>query len=90
MIPAMNHPLGEYWSQPNREDVLIDETHALLSVANFEKLSEYSCSFPSGVYPGKMWKSRTNNGWRLVWFSLSEIEGSCNFNEREIIVELQL
>ena len=51
----MTDPMGRHWRQPPRERILIDDTHALMDLATFEQLSEYSCTIPTGVYPGKMW-----------------------------------
>jgi hypothetical protein len=55
-IPPITDPMGKGWRQPNRFDIEIDSTHAVMSRKTFEQLSEYSCSTPSGVYPGKMWR----------------------------------
>jgi hypothetical protein len=44
-----------------------DGVHALAvaTPAAFERLSEYSCSLPTGKYDGKVWKARGPNGWML-------------------------
>ena len=55
-IPEMTDPLGKAWSQPERSEILIDDTHALMSRATLLKLANYSHSNPTGCYPGKMWK----------------------------------
>lgn len=55
-IPPITDPLGAHWDQPDRASILIDATHALMTVATFKALHEYSCSNPSGVYEGKMWR----------------------------------
>lgn len=82
-IPPITDPLGRSWDQPSSKNILIDDTHALMSLRVFEELAEYSCSFPSGVYPGKMW--RRHNGsfdhafiarggkpeWQLWWFGIA-------------------
>lgn len=78
-IPPMTDPMGKHWDQPNRFDIEIDGTHAMMSQAVFEKLAEYSCSYPTGVYPGKMWKCHVGAHaqppwpkeklyWQLRWF----------------------
>ena len=64
MIPAMTHPLGQFWRQPPRERILVDDTHALMSTEDFAALADYTGSQPTGAYEGKMWKSRG----QLVWF----------------------
>lgn len=58
--PPITDPMGKYWEQPSRFDIEIDDKHAVMSLATFKKLHEYSCSVPSGVYPGKMWRSDLN------------------------------
>lgn len=73
VIPPMTHPLGSAWDQPSRADILVDDTHALMVPGDVEKLSDYSCSIPSGVYEGKMWKRARDRrepegGWFLCWY----------------------
>lgn len=69
-IPAMTDPLGQYWQQPNPDEIEIDDEHALMEESAFDRLAEYSTSTPSGVYIGKMWKGKYKNGqWYLAWFS---------------------
>lgn len=36
--------------------IITDDTHAMMSQADFDALPEYSCSNPSGVFFGKRWK----------------------------------
>ena len=79
-IPLITDPMGRGWSQPDRREIVIDDTSALMTRRVFNQLHEYSASFPSGVYPGKMWKRhdggfdrqfRARGGkptWKLVWF----------------------
>lgn len=97
-IPVMTDPLGRYWEQPDLSSVLIDETHALLTSEQFDKLSEYSSSIPSGVYEGKAWKR--HNGefdeafkraggqpyWQLGWFGPSDDPSKCSVNFRSILL----
>ena len=86
MIPDMIHPLGKYWKQPDREDIIIDDTHALMNKYSFHSLHEYRTSIPTGVYAGKMWKTIVNGNWFLMWFSISIDPDSCDINRREIIL----
>ncbi len=86
-IPPMLDPLGAYWLQPKREEIQIDLKHALMGRSAFAKLSEYSCSQPSGVYPGKMWKKQLAQerpvnevmtpagSWVLCWYGPAYPEG---------------
>lgn len=97
-IPPMTNPLGKYWKQPSPERILVDDTHALMDRATFEEIPEYSGSFPSGVYEGKMWsrldgkydqKFLAAGGqpeWLLVWFGHSSDPEKCSINSREILI----
>lgn len=86
MIPKMTHPLSSAWDQPNPEDVLIDKTHALMSENDFNDLLDYSHSQPSGVYVGKMWKSKVRDNWILCWFGPHTDPNMCSGNNREILI----
>ena len=98
-IPPITDPLGRYWEQPRRQDIEIDDEHAIMTRATFDALHEYSCSAPSGVYPGKMW--RRHNGihdrvflsrggkpeWCLCWFGPSPRGADyCQTNTRRILL----
>lgn len=39
-------------------DVQIDVGRAIMSMATFLKLADYSCTIPDGVYIGKRWRRR--------------------------------
>ncbi len=84
-IPAMTDPLGKYWDQPSRNEILIDDSIALMSRATFCKLLAYNTTIPSGVYEGKMW-SRVNqySPNRLCWFGPSSNPDRCSINSREV------
>ena len=98
MIPNMTDPLGKHWSQPDDiQSAPMDETHVILTPYQFARLAEYSTSRPSGVYPGKCWKSQEfeivqgrhvfKDKWHLLWYG--EVEGRpdlCSNNAREIMV----
>lgn len=82
-IPPLTHPYGAVWKQPNLDDILIDDTHAIMDKNSFDKLYEYSTSYPSGVYEGKIWKSKSNSGqWFLRWYGNSEEKDKCSINTR--------
>jgi hypothetical protein len=98
-IPRITDPQGTSWRQPDRSEILIDETHALMTAATFKELAEYSASKPTGVYPGKMWKRHdgafdfefmTRGGvpeWLLCWYGESQIgPGFCSNHHRKIIL----
>lgn len=85
-IPDMVHPLGKHWQQPNPDNILIDDTHALMSERSLGELHEYSMSIPSGVYEGKMWKFKTRNKWFLKWFGGENSKGLLPIFTREILI----
>lgn len=81
----MTNPLGKHWPQPRREDIEFTVEGVSMSKKSFDKLHDYSASTPSGVYPGKMWKSRVKDGWVLRYYS--EIENnSCRILFRPITI----
>lgn len=95
MIPAMTHELGRFWEQPARARITVDATHALMSVGTFEQLPEYSASFPSGVYPGKMWRRHDGahdpmcpperRRWLLCWYAYLD-DTQCRIEMREVLL----
>ena len=73
-IPPITDRLGSGWAkeqpQPNELTFAFDTGHGLnvaMSEVTFKKLANYSCSFPSGTYAGKMWRQGPN--W-LLWYEL--------------------
>lgn len=98
VIPPITDPLGRSWDQPDRRLILIDDTHALMTRDTFDALAEYSCSYPSGVYPGKMWKRHdgafdarflARGGkpiWMLMWFGNHADPTLCSNHSRLILL----
>lgn len=93
-IPPMTDPMGQYWDQPSRFEIEIDETHAMMTRETFDKLRNYSHSQPTGVYPGKMWKwhcpvhCNEPRAW-LKWFGESFIKDGrefCSSGARQILI----
>jgi hypothetical protein len=90
-IPPMTNDLGAYWEQPKANEILIDDTHAVMSTKTFNALKQYNCSMPSGVYEGKMWcyDSSFYHGGKecfLRWYDFSEIGPGYVSNEQRIII----
>lgn len=56
MIPPMIEPLGKHWQQPDPKDIELTEKTATMSEETFNRLLNYSSTFPTGTYVGKMWK----------------------------------
>lgn len=98
IIPSITDPLGSSWDQPSLAFILLSDTHAMMDQRTFEDLPEYSASYPSGVYEGKMWKR--HNGvhdrafiarggkpeWMLCWYGPSNKPDSCSVNYRKILL----
>jgi hypothetical protein len=98
-IPPMTHPDGRYWDQPDRALITVDAVHALMTRATFLELADYSGTFPSGVYEGKMWRRLDGSFdraflarggrpvWQLCWYGPSQIgPGYCSNHRREILL----
>lgn len=88
MIPPITNPLGKHWRQPDLTKLDVKGTYALLTQSEFDALAEYSTSTPTGVYPGKAWKSQGYDGkWWLRWFGeSSKGPDFCSNNSRPIVV----
>lgn len=72
-IPPITDPMGKYWDQPPVSDILVDDTHALMTFLTWKRLAEYSSTLPTGTYTGKMWKAfRTGGNWFLCWYGAIE------------------
>ena len=85
-IPNIIHPLGKHWQQPNLQNILIDDVHALMSEYSLGELHEYSMSIPNGVYEGKMWKALFGDTWYLKWFGTENKDGLLPVCHREILL----
>ena len=90
IIPDMIHPLGKYWQQPNRDSILIDDKHALMSKHSLGELYEYSASIPTGVYTGKMWKAKVLGKWFLRWFGNENNKGLLPILSRKILINEEM
>lgn len=94
VIPPITEPMGAHWRQPARDAILVDDVHAVMTELTFRQLAEYSCSMPSGVYPGKMWRRHdgahdprcTSPTWLLCWFSEGDSTDRCRINYRPILL----
>lgn len=83
-IPVMNDPLSKYWYQPKDiRSAPMDDKHVLLTTEQYNKLSKYNSTNPSGVYPGKCWM-RINDASYLVWYG-EDIKGMCSINYRVVL-----
>lgn len=76
-IPKITDPLGRYWHQPDSSKMILTNKQVVMTREEFAKLKEYSCSIPTGVYEGKMWKRKEGNTWFLVWYGFSDNPEKC-------------
>lgn len=87
-IPPMTDRLGQYWQQPSRNEIEVDSTHALMSQAVFDQLRDYSYSYPTGTYSGKMWKCGRGKAfvqWYLCWYG-DIVDDTIAIHRREILI----
>jgi hypothetical protein len=85
-IAQMVDPMGKYWDQPNREDILVDDVHAIMARTTFEKLKCYDTTLPTGVYVGKMWRRHYEGDDYLVWYDVSKDPDKCSIQQRKILL----
>lgn len=86
-IPDMTHPLSKAWDQPNKNDIVLDTTHAAMTEKTLRQLKNYSASIPSGVYEGKMWRAETKDGTHFLrWYGVGEEPDTCSINTRTILL----
>lgn len=87
IIPLMTDQLGRYWEQPPVDNILIDDTYAVMDEHTLKCLCDYSRSMPSGVYPGKMWKAIMPNGQTFLrWYGEHSDPNMCSNNQREVLL----
>lgn len=71
VIPPMTHPWGQVWKQPDTRNLVLDDKSVVMCKRDFDMLSDYTCSEPTGKYNGKMWKAqygpRNAPKWYLCW-----------------------
>ena len=78
--------------------MLVDDTHALMSWAEFDELGEYSLSLPTGTTIGKRWKRdllwqqrgvglwQMHVGWSMGEYAESSKPGCVAIVWRRIII----
>ena len=54
--------MRKHWDQPEDNEILVDDKHALMSAEACAKLCEYSASLPTGTWHGKRWKREVRDG----------------------------
>lgn len=87
-IPHITDPMGRHWEQPLLSDIDVGDDYAEMSQETLDQLREYSSSYPSGVYIGKMWKSDDGQGgWILCWYGPDPNPDRVSINRRRVILE---
>jgi hypothetical protein len=88
-IPRITNGLvGPAWRQPDRNLITVTDTHAVMKKEVFESLAEYSRSYPSGVYPGKMWRRMEPDSRLLCWYDLTSDDPTrCTVHFRPVIYQ---
>lgn len=92
IIPIPDQKWISAWTQPQRENITVDDTHALMSEYDLSLLSDYSHSQPSGVWVGKMWRKQIydlnvpTGIWKLCWFGIEDDPGYLTNHYREILI----
>jgi hypothetical protein len=85
-IPPIVDPLGQHWRQPiDIRLAPMDDTHVLLTQQQFDGLSDYSHSYPSGTYDGKCWKREGEEYWYLCWYQPHATPGKIGIGSRVIL-----
>lgn len=74
--------MGKYWDQPNKDNITITDTTAIMSQSDFDQLLNYRTTNPTGAYLGKMWR----RGNILVWMDRQD-EEFIYHEKREIIIK---
>ena len=66
--------------------MLVDETHAVMSLVEFQELLDYSFSMPTGVVAGKRWKRLVDRKWMLGEYEDNEDPSKVDVRWREILL----
>ncbi|QDH83961.1 hypothetical protein Axy10_024 [Achromobacter phage vB_AxyP_19-32_Axy10] len=68
-------------------DWVISDTHCMLPKEDFDRLSEYSATMPTGVWPGKVWKAEVGGVWYIRWYGIVPGDDRvCSNNQRIAVV----
>lgn len=90
-IPEADSEWVAYWQAPHRNEIEFRGDAAVMDKAAFDKLLNYSSSLPTGVWIGKLWKARLDDGrWYLRWYSTDPRNAAnCLINSRPITIRWQ-
>jgi hypothetical protein len=82
-IPKLTAKRLQYWQQPDKSEIIVDDSHALMSLDTFNRLQNLRYDYHN-VYcdEGKM--CRYNN--IFYWFGYHKDPNKVSINYREIII----
>lgn len=90
-IPAMPAEWAPYWRGPDRSEIVFQGPDAVMTHKAFDMLLDYTGTMPTGVYDGKMWKTRLEGSWYLRWYSTPRNNpNKCIINTRPIKLQVNL
>ena len=77
------------WTQPKPDNILIDDTSAVMTKNDFDLLADYTkykLDRDVDPYIGKMFKIKRGDIWQLVWYSHDPEPKWYKNNYRAIII----
>lgn len=86
-IPPMTHELAKGWRQPDRSEIKITDTWAIMTKEAFNKLDTNNKPTLNAVYEGKMWKVLRSGNWWLSWWTYSLDLNKCSNKSRRILIK---
>lgn len=81
-IPELQKPQERRWIQPDRSEIVIDDTHAAMSLDAFNTLQEYTEHWHWQRWIGKM--SRYKG--QLYWYGHHKDENMVSLHFRKILI----
>lgn len=94
-VPPITHPMGKHWDQPDPALMQFYADRVVMKEGVFLGLADYSCSIPSGVYDGKMWRRcqgahtplpKEQRRWFLCWFGPSDDPDKCSIHSLPLVI----
>lgn len=92
VIPDRVRPLEEFWHQPSRSEIVVDELRAAMSRETLDQLGQQTPLDLKHAYAGKMWRDWSEGGygqiarWKLCWYWTPQVPGKLRFETRDIVV----
>lgn len=80
-IPISQIPKERYWRQPDRSEIIVDDTHALMSLSAFNELQDYPEKYHAYRYVGKMCRDKD----LFYWYGHHRDENMVSLHFRRIL-----